>query len=87
VTVKTNTTMNCESAKEQLIDLLSNQVPKTERAAIEAHLAQCTECQAELTATRQLWLAMGNVPVPEPGEKVRSRFYAMLETVQVAVTG
>ena len=75
--------MNCESAKEQLIDLLSHQLPATERAAVEAHLAHCPECQTELAATRQLWLAMGNVPVPEPGEKVRSRFYAMLETVQI----
>ncbi|RRB02456.1 HEAT repeat domain-containing protein [Larkinella rosea] len=75
--------MNCESAKEQLIDLLSNQIPETERAAVEAHLAQCADCQAELVATRQLWGMMGHVPVPEPGEKVRSRFYAMLESVQV----
>ncbi|KAA9345463.1 HEAT repeat domain-containing protein [Larkinella humicola] len=75
--------MNCESAKEQLIDLLSHQLPATERAAVEVHLAHCPECQTELAATRQLWLAMGNIPVPEPGEKVRSRFYAMLETVQI----
>ncbi|MGA0559516.1 HEAT repeat domain-containing protein [Larkinella sp. VNQ87] len=74
--------MNCESAKEQLIDLLGNELSDTDRIAVEAHLAQCTDCQAELQATRQLWLAMGNVPMPEPGEKVRTRFYAMLETYQ-----
>ena len=76
--------MNCESAKEQLIDLLNNQVPEADRPALEAHLAQCTECQSELAETRQLWRVMGNVPVPEPGEKVRTRFYAMLETYQHA---
>lgn len=74
--------MNCESAKEQLIDLLSNQVPETERTRIEAHLAQCPDCQAELESTRHLWRAMGSAPTPEPGEKVRTRFYAMLETYQ-----
>ncbi|MFC5410300.1 HEAT repeat domain-containing protein [Larkinella bovis] len=76
--------MNCESAKEQLIDLLNNQVSGAERAAVEAHLAHCADCQAELEATRQLWGMMGKVPVPEPGQKVRTRFYAMLETYQHA---
>lgn len=76
--------MNCESAKNHLTDLLTNQLPETERAVVEAHLAQCPDCQAELEATRQLWRAMGSVPVPEPGEKVRTRFYAMLETYQHA---
>ncbi|GAB3262275.1 hypothetical protein GCM10027347_27830 [Larkinella harenae] len=76
--------MNCESAKEQLIDLLTHQLPDTERMTIETHLAQCPDCQAELEATRHLWRAMGSVPEPEPGEKVRTQFYAMLETYQHA---
>ncbi|GAB3315300.1 hypothetical protein GCM10027299_04360 [Larkinella ripae] len=80
--------MNCESAREKLIDLLSNpiQIPTPERTILEAHLANCPDCQAELEGTRQLWRALGTVPVPEPGEKVRTRFYAMLETYQHAET-
>lgn len=76
--------MNCESAKEQLIDWLDNQLPEVEQRRTEAHLAQCPACRQELEAMRQLWQTMGAVAAPEPGEKVRVQFYAMLETYKDA---
>lgn len=71
--------MNCESAKEQLMDWLSNQMPENERKDLETHLSACSECQEELNDVRQVWLTMGKMPVPEPSEQMHIRFYSMLE--------
>jgi anti-sigma factor RsiW len=69
---------NCEACREQLVDWLGRQLPPAERAAVEAHLAQCPACQQELAALRQLWQTMSQLPAPEPSEQLRPRFYAML---------
>jgi hypothetical protein len=78
--------INCEQTKEQLTDWLSNQLPDSERANLETHLAKCPACQAEANSTRQLWQLMGNVPVPEPGATSRVRFQAMLDTYKETVS-
>ncbi|ADB40611.1 HEAT repeat domain-containing protein [Spirosoma linguale] len=77
--------LNCEQTSEQLTDWLSNQLPDTERASLENHLAQCPACQAEAEASRQLWQLMGNLPAPEPSETARVRFHAMLDTYKDTV--
>ena len=77
--------MNCEQAKEQLTDWLSNQLPESERAALDAHLTRCLACQTELTAVRQLWQLMGTRPTPEPSDTMRVRFEAMLDTYKDTV--
>ncbi|WP_128546210.1 HEAT repeat domain-containing protein [Larkinella soli] len=76
--------MNCEHSRNQLVDLLGNQLAEAERITLEVHLAQCPDCREELAATRRLWQAMGRMPVPEPTEKMRVRFYAMVETYKDA---
>ncbi|MFD2571046.1 HEAT repeat domain-containing protein [Spirosoma soli] len=77
--------MDCEHAKEQLTDLLSNQLPEPERAALNAHLDQCPACQIELATVRQLWQVMGELPLPEPGNTMHIRFQAMLDTYKDTV--
>ncbi|GGF22680.1 HEAT repeat domain-containing protein [Hymenobacter cavernae] len=70
--------MNCEHAKEQLIDYLNHELPAADRSAVAAHLEECTECRQELLALQRVWGMMSAMPVPEPSENVRPAFYAML---------
>ena len=74
--------INCEAAKDRLPDWLTNELSATDRAAFDAHLAQCPDCRQELVATQQLWQRMGNVPTPKPGPQVRTQFYAMLDSFE-----
>lgn len=75
---------NCERAQAQLLDWLAGHLPEAERRAVDAHLAECPACQQELPAVRQLWQQLGQLPVPEPSEQLRPRFYAMLAEFQGA---
>ncbi|KAA9339220.1 HEAT repeat domain-containing protein [Hymenobacter busanensis] len=76
--------INCEQVREGLMDWLANEMPADEAQAVEAHLAQCPDCRREQAAVWQLWQAMGNLPVPEPSEQMRPRFYSMLAEFQAA---
>ncbi|MBD2751595.1 zf-HC2 domain-containing protein [Spirosoma validum] len=78
--------INCEQANERITDWLNNQLPETDRVALEAHLKACPACETEANSVRQLWQLMGNVPTPEPGETARVRFQAMLDTYKDTVT-
>ncbi|GAB3175542.1 HEAT repeat domain-containing protein [Telluribacter humicola] len=71
--------MNCDNVKEQLPEWLNEQLPAAEKAVLDDHLAQCPDCQQELSATRQLWQQMGKIRVPEPRPELRMQFYAMLD--------
>lgn len=75
---------NCEGVQQELMDWLSGELPAAEHQAVEAHLVQCPGCQQELAAVRHLWEAMGTLPVPEPSEQLRPRFYSMLAEFQAA---
>lgn len=77
--------INCEQTKERITDWLSNQLSRTEQAALEAHLAHCSACQAEADSIRQLWQLMGKLPVPEPSPTAQIRFQAMLATYKETV--
>jgi len=70
--------MNCEHAKEQLIDYLNHELPEADRLAVAAHLEGCVECREELQALQRVWGTMSSIPMPEPSENVRPAFYAML---------
>lgn len=73
--------MNCEHAKERLTGWLSNQLPESERKAIDNHLAECGDCRQEFETDKQLWQLLGKASAtPEPGEAMREGFYAMLDT-------
>jgi anti-sigma factor RsiW len=44
-----------------LNEYLDDALPETERQAVEAHLAKCAVCQAELSDLQQLFFALDNV--------------------------
>ncbi|RIV17260.1 HEAT repeat domain-containing protein [Fibrisoma montanum] len=72
--------MNCEGAKDRLLDYLNNELPAADRATLDAHLANCPDCRHELAETKQVWQLMATVPTPEPRPDMRTNFYAMLDT-------
>lgn len=78
--------INCDQANERITDWLNNQLPESDRVALEAHLAKCSACETEANSVRQLWQLMGSVPTPEPDQTVRVRFQAMLDTYKETVT-
>ncbi|MCK8495675.1 HEAT repeat domain-containing protein [Spirosoma sp. RP8] len=78
--------MNCEQANEQFTEWLSNQLPDAERLEMEAHLATCPDCQRAAHATQQLWSQLDSLAVPEPSERMRVRFDAMLDTYKDSVS-
>lgn len=55
---------NWERQREQLSALLDNQLDAQERAALEAHLRDCAECQAELASLRQTRALLRALPQP-----------------------
>jgi hypothetical protein len=77
--------MDCESAKEKMMDWLANQMSEAEQVNWDRHLEGCTECREELKSLGQVWQTMGRMVPPEPGEQMRTRFYAMLEDYKEVV--
>lgn len=76
--------MNCEGAESKLLDWLNDELSAPERAALDAHVAQCPTCRQELAATQQVWQLMAAAPTPEPRPEMRTNFYAMLDTFNQA---
>mgnify|MGYP002780819552 CR=1 FL=1 len=70
---------SCAAARDQFADWLSNELSPADRTALDAHLAHCPACQRELAAFQRVWQGLGQVPTPEPGPQVQTRFYAMLD--------
>lgn len=74
--------ITCADTNAWLPDWLTNELPTTNRVAFDAHVAQCADCQHNLT-TRQLWQRLATVPTPAPRPEMRTRFYAMLNSFEI----
>ncbi len=72
--------MNCEQGNKLLAGWMEDQLTEAGRAEMEAHLAGCAECRQQMEANRRLWVSMGDVPAPQPSDKMQVRFDAMLDT-------
>jgi negative regulator of sigma E activity len=55
---------NWEQQREQLSALLDNQLDGQERAALETHMRDCAECQAELASLQQTRALLRALPQP-----------------------
>ncbi len=78
--------MNCETIREQLIDLWRGDLSADQQEAVEGHLAGCKECERESARLGSLWselAALDNEAAPPvPSESLRQRFYPALEAHQ-----
>jgi hypothetical protein len=75
--------MNCERAAEHLIDHLRGALSGPERAILDGHLAACAACRAAAAEAAEAWNLLGELQAePADTERVRARFFAMLEAHQ-----
>ena len=73
--------MQCETARERLVDGLTSAAPD-EMAEIEQHLAECAACRADASSLTHVWEALGSIDsdgADAPAtERMRGRLYALL---------
>ncbi len=77
--------MNCESAREQLIDLWRDALEPEARAELERHLHDCPACERERVELGTLWSelgALGDDAATVPSAGLRGRFYRALGDYQ-----
>lgn len=71
--------MTCNRAKELMAaEWLGD---RSEVAALEDHLAGCTECHAEMTALSGLWHRLGDMPSPEPSRALDARWQSSIDAI------
>lgn len=71
--------MKCEECQKSLLEHLTGELSGEANRAVEAHLAECDLCAAELAELREAWQALGTLPEEEPSPELSARFYSMLD--------
>ncbi len=71
--------MKCEQVREQFPDYLTEEIAASSRAEIDAHLAGCATCRAELGSLYAIRTRLASLPEAEPSPASASNFHAMLE--------
>lgn len=72
--------MNCQRIQEQFLDYQGGLLPAPEADEIREHLKTCLTCQREWAALQEITLKLDRVPPVAPSPRLRTQFYAMLET-------
>jgi len=71
--------MSCEELKTHWPEFLTGELSPKAKSALEAHLADCPGCAAELHRVTEMWTKLGVLAAEQPSPAVRDRFYTMLE--------
>ena len=66
----------CEDVTARLLELLYDELPADERAALQAHIAGCARCQAEVQSFQKTRAAARSVLADPPPAGVRQRLIA-----------
>src|SRR5919109_2955491 len=78
--------MKCEWVQENILLFVYNELADDARYELEQHVARCTDCAAELKATRQFHATLSSHPVEEPPANLlassRMRLQESLETAE-----
>jgi hypothetical protein len=82
--MSSETTYDCTTVDERLLDYLYDELPEGEEKRIEEHLAGCARCRAEVAGFRRVRQAARALPVAEPSSDVSLR---LLEAARVQVQG
>ena len=70
--------MNCNKTRQRLSEYLDGVLPDGERAALDAHLAECPECRTELESLRRTVEAVAGLPVRSAPVGFKGRLMARL---------
>ncbi len=76
--------MNCDELKPLVFDYLDEKLDPESIARFTAHMDDCPECREQVSLLRQTWMGLAELPQEEPSDRLRERFYTMLESQQVA---
>jgi hypothetical protein len=71
--------MNCEKTQGMFADYLTGDLDAGGRRRVQAHIAGCAACRADLENLTMIWAKLGVLPEEQPGPGLRHRFYGMLE--------
>jgi len=72
--------MNCQRIQESFLDYQDGRLDPAEAAAVREHLKTCLECQREWAGFQEIALKLDRLAPEEPSPRLRTQFYAMLET-------
>jgi len=70
--------MRCDRLEELLADYLQQKLDPHEAGAVEAHIAQCPDCAAQVA----LWNGLSRLPDETPSPALKKNFEAMLSAFQ-----
>lgn len=79
--------MNCADLGPDLVALALGQLPAAEAAPVEAHVASCAPCRAELEANRRLLAAARDVAGAGPSASAEERLLAAFRAERDAAPG
>ncbi len=68
--------MQCVDARAEMAAYLAEEIGPEVRVQLDAHLAGCASCRAELEAFRETWWALGALPAPRPAPDLEARVLA-----------
>ena len=71
--------MECRELNERAVDRLTGQLSPEAGRELEAHVAACAACRAELDAAERAWEFLGEDPDPEGTPEFRRRGLELLE--------
>jgi len=71
--------MTCNDYKEQLPAFLAGELNAAEASLLQTHLAECSECSAELSLLQEVWYAMAALPTEAPSATMQADFNTLLK--------
>ncbi len=71
--------MTCNHYQEQLPAFLAGELGQEEIQLLQAHLAQCSDCSAELSSLQVVWDALPALPIEAPAVTMQADFNALLK--------
>lgn len=76
--------MNCAELNDLVFDHLDERLDPECGARFTAHMDDCPDCRERVSVLRHTWMGLAELPQEEPSDRLRERFYTMLESQQVA---
>jgi anti-sigma factor RsiW len=71
--------VKCDDVAAAIPDYLTDGLDPTARKSVQAHLAECPSCRAEVEGLSETWARLRVLEDARPSPSLRAGFYAMLE--------